>query len=61
MVPTLWQHLFSLDHVMCTETQQRMTIEDVTMTADTFTLLMPQHLCFLHQMGLLEIIFARLK
>ena len=35
---------------------KEMTVEDVTMAIDTFTLLTPKHLHFLHQKGLLEII-----
>ena len=39
----------------------KITIEDVAMAADTFTLLTCEHLCFLHQQGLLEIILVKLK
>ena len=28
-----------------------MMVQEVTMAVDTFTLLMPKHLCFLHQKG----------
>ena len=38
-----------------------MTIGDVTMAVDTFTLLMLKHLCSLHQNGLSEIIVTKLK
>ena len=40
---------------------KEMTVEDVTMVADTYTLLMPNQLHFLHQKELLEIIVAKLK
>ena len=39
----------------------KMTIKDVSMAADTFTLLTSKHLHFLCQKGLLEIIVAKLK
>ena len=39
----------------------KFTIQDVTMAADTFTLLTPKHLCFLHKKGLLEIIVVKHK
>ena len=61
MVLMLWQHLFSLDNVMCTEAHKDMTIEEVTMAVDTFTLQMPDHLCFLFQKGLLETIVVKQK
>ena len=38
-----------------------MTTEDVTIAANTFTLLMPKHLCFLCQKGLLETTVDKLK
>ena len=63
IVPTLGQHLFYLT-MLCVQKHNKekdMTIKDVTMATDTFTLLMPDHLCFLHQKGLLETIAAKLK
>ena len=57
----LWKCLFSLDNIMCSVTQQNITIENVTMPADTFPLLTPKLLYFLHQKGLLEITVAKLK
>ena len=40
---------------------KKMTFEDVTIAMDTFTLLIPDHLHFLHQKTSLEIIVAKLK
>ena len=38
-----------------------MTVEDVNIAMDTFTLLMHNYLCFLHQEGLVETNVAKLK
>ena len=38
-----------------------MTIEDVTIATETFTLLTLDHLHFLHQKGFLEIIIVKVK
>ena len=37
-----------------------MTVEDVTITGDTFNLLKPNHLCLLHHKGFLETIVTKL-
>ena len=56
----LWQHLLPLYHVMCKKYKE-MTVEDVRIAMDTFTLLMPNHLCFLHWKRFLETTIAKLK
>ena len=52
---------FHLTKLCVQKHNNKMTIEDVTMAADTFTLLTTKHLGFLFQKGLLEIIVVRLK
>ena len=39
---------------MCKKHKREITVEDVTIAADTFTLLMPHHLHFSHQKGILR-------
>ena len=61
MAPMLQQCLFSLNHVMCTEAQPQIYHSGChhgcwhPHSADA------QHLCFLYQKGLLEIVLAKLK
>ena len=63
---TVWQRCYRYVYfhltISCVQLHNHnITIEDVTMAADTFTLLTQGHLFFLCQQGLLEIILVKLK
>ena len=61
MAPTVQQCLFSLEHVICTEAQQRHDHWRCYHGHGHLHSADAQHLCFLHQNGLLGIIADKLK
>ena len=56
-----YDNVFHLTMSCVQKHNNKFTIQEVTMAADTFILWTPRHLCFLCQKGLLEIIVAKPK
>ena len=61
LVPKYRNICFHLTISCVQKHNNKMTIEDITIAADTLTLLTPENLCFLHQKWLLELIVAKLQ